>query len=226
MDVALPDLAVDLGDAARRAMAGAGGVDLARRAVDRPALRTDAAEPVVDRLGWPSSTSGQGSNPWRPRRRSAGEPAPWRSRTRSPPLRTAVGRNGALPGRRRGGSALGRPCRPRRTVVGRLPGRTCVRGRARASSANRTLGPFVGSLARGDTYAGVGMQRSPSSACSTAGGFSGHSKQPSVWPRSHVRDRQQFGRPWPSFKASSSTWPMQTWRCAASASWPSTRCAG
>jgi len=51
MDLALPEVAVDLGDVARRAMSEAGGFDLARQAVDYPALRWEVAQPIVEQLG-------------------------------------------------------------------------------------------------------------------------------------------------------------------------------
>ena len=50
MDLSLPEAAVDLGDVARRAMSEAGGLDLARQAVDRPALRVEVAQPIVEQL--------------------------------------------------------------------------------------------------------------------------------------------------------------------------------
>ena len=155
-------------------------------------------------------------------------PAPWRSRTRlpAPSHGRRTGRRASWPPSR--GSALGRPRRPCRTVVGRLPGRTWFGPRARASAANRTLGPFVGSLARGDDACGSrdGRVRRVLPTRLLADSRE-PSKQPIGLATLHVRDRAAVrpGR-WPSFRASSSTWPMLTWPCAASASWPSTRCAG
>ena len=51
MDLTLPDLATEMGVVARRAIAHAGGPDLARHAVERPDLRNEVAEPVVVDLG-------------------------------------------------------------------------------------------------------------------------------------------------------------------------------
>jgi hypothetical protein len=51
MELALPEVAADLGDVSRRAISEAGGLDLARRAVDHPALRSEEAQPIVEQLG-------------------------------------------------------------------------------------------------------------------------------------------------------------------------------
>lgn len=51
MDQSLPALAVDVGTTARRAIADAGGFDLARRCIEKPELRTTVAEPLLDSLG-------------------------------------------------------------------------------------------------------------------------------------------------------------------------------
>jgi Acyl-CoA dehydrogenase, C-terminal domain len=51
MNLELPQVATDFGVSAERAFTDAGGVDLARRAEDRPATRTDVVVPLLERLG-------------------------------------------------------------------------------------------------------------------------------------------------------------------------------
>jgi Acyl-CoA dehydrogenase, C-terminal domain len=51
MNLELPAIAIEFGDAAARAFADAGDVDLARRAEARPETRTDVVAPLLDRLG-------------------------------------------------------------------------------------------------------------------------------------------------------------------------------
>jgi hypothetical protein len=53
MDLALPDVAEEFASAARRAVVGIGGVDVARRAEIEPSVRVTEVRPVLDALGLP-----------------------------------------------------------------------------------------------------------------------------------------------------------------------------
>jgi hypothetical protein len=51
MNLELPEVAIDFGAAAERAFTDAGGVDLARRAEERPATRSEVVAPLLQLLG-------------------------------------------------------------------------------------------------------------------------------------------------------------------------------
>ncbi len=195
MDVALPDLAAEVGGVARRAMADAGGLDLARRAVARPELRTEVAEPVVARLGVNELDLRAGSDALL----AAAEVCRVAGAVAFPyPLPALLAR------------PVGGPARFVAAIDGEgawadhgdLPGPWVVvtaGGRARAAAPeprarNRTLGPFVERLAPGDDLAGVGTGAYVDFSLLDCWRILGALEAAHAMAVDHVRDRRQFGR--------------------------------
>lgn len=195
MDLALPELAVDLGGVAHRAMVDAGGVDLARRAVEEPSLRASVAGPLVERLGLAeldvradADALAAGAELCR----VAGALAfPY-------PLPALLARPPTPPARFLA-VADGNRCW---ADHGDLPGPWVVvdtGGRAYAAepvptARNRTVGPFVEQLALGGAVAGPGPAELVLFTVLDCWRILGALETAHGMAVGHVRERHQFGR--------------------------------